>query len=741
MRLYFFRFKFISLFCCLSFVLNAQHSRIFPQPSALKLNNEIFVHNGQLILPQTDAGKHIISVFHEAFERESGVHIETGPKPTVELVENIDLAGESYLLEVKSKQVRIEYADMNGLLYAFQTLNQWINLSNEIEGVSIMDQPRFAYRGTHLDCSRHFFTIKELESFIDQMAQLKFNRFHWHLTDDQGWRIEIKKYPLLTEIGAWRDSTVVGHYSRTPRTYEKQRYGGFYTQEEAKQLVKYAQERGITIIPEIELPGHARAALAAYPNLGCTGEKLPVEGLWGVFDDVFCTQDETITFLKNVLDEVIAIFPSETIHIGGDEVPKVRWKTCSKCQANIKKIGLKDEHELQRYVIETMEQHLRSKGRKIIGWDEILEGGLASNARVMSWRGTEGGIAAAKAGHQVVMTPTSHCYFDYYQSSHPDEPLAIGGFLPLEKVYNYEPVPTELTKKEQQFIIGAQANLWTEYLPSMESVYYNAFPRLVAMSEVVWCTQKMTYDQFLPALATFYLPRLKQQGIRYSSAFLDVEMRLKQVPNGLVLSPHSPLDVQFFSDSKKMEGKIEQLELERSEKKLKRSFPVTTWYNNIPFRTTVYNYVTHLAIGKAVHFETKPSLKYNYNDSFGLTNGIVGSLPWRGDQWVGFTEDTIRFSIDLGSVTAISQIELGTLHDPGSWIYRPKTILVEYSTNGRKFKTYDYQHISEDQIQIVKSKKVKVLRVIITTVSEVAQGLPGAGTTPWTFLDELIITK
>lgn len=741
MRLYFFRFKIISLFCCLSFVLNAQHSRIFPQPAALKTNNETFQHNGLLILPQTDAGKHIVTVFHEAFERQLGLHIETGPKPTVELIENIDFAAESYLLEVKSKQIRMEYADLNGLLYAFQTLNQWIQLPNEIEGVSIMDQPRFSYRGTHLDCSRHFFTIEELKGFIDQMAQLKFNRFHWHLTDDQGWRIEIKQYPLLTSIGAWRDSTVVGHYSRTPRTYEKQRYGGFYTQEEAKQLVKYAQERGITIIPEIELPGHARAALAAYPHLGCTGEKLPVEGLWGVFDDVFCTQDETITFLKNVLDEVIAIFPSETIHIGGDEVPKVRWKACDKCQKKMNLLGLKHEHELQRYVIETMEQHLRSKGRKIIGWDEILEGGLASNAQVMSWRGTEGGIAAAKAGHQVVMTPTSHCYFDYYQSSHPDEPLAIGGFLPLEKVYNYEPVPTELTKKEQQFIIGAQANLWTEYLPSMDAVYYNAFPRLVAMSEVVWCTQKMTYEQFLPALATFYIPRLQQQGIRYSSAFLDVEMRLKQVPNGLVLSPHSPLDVQFFSDSKKMEGKIKQLELERTEKKLKRLFPVTTWYNNIPFRTTVYNYVTHLALGKAVRFETKPSLKYDYNDSLGLTNGIVGSLPWRGDQWIGFTEDTIRFSIDLGSITAISQIELGTLHDPGSWIYRPKTILVEYSTNGRKFKTYDYQEISEDQIQIVKSKKVKVLRVTITTVSEVAQGLPGAGTTPWTFLDELIITK
>lgn len=727
--------------CCIPFLLNAQHSRIFPQPAALKMNNETFLHTGQLILPQTDAGKHIVTVFHEVFERESGVHIETGPKPTVELIENVDLAGESYLLEVKSKQIRIEYADMNGLLYAFQTLNQWINLPNEIEGVSIMDQPRFSYRGTHLDCSRHFFTIEELKGFIDQMAQLKFNRFHWHLTDDQGWRIEIKKYPLLTEIGAWRDSTVVGHYSRTPRTYEKQRYGGFYTQEEAKDLVKYAQERGITIIPEIELPGHARAALAAYPSLGCSGEQLPVEGLWGVFDDVFCTQDETITFLKNVLDEVIAIFPSETIHIGGDEVPKVRWKTCSKCQANIKKMGLKDEHELQRYVIETMEQHLRSKGRKIIGWDEILEGGLAANAQVMSWRGTEGGIAAAKAGHQVVMTPTSHCYFDYYQSSHPDEPLAIGGFLPLEKVYNYNPVPTELTKKEQQFIIGAQANLWTEYLPKMDAVEYQTFPRLVAMSEVVWCIEKRPYSEFLPALATYYLPRLKQQGINYSSAFLDVEMLLKPVSNGLELTPHSSLNVQYFSDANKMEGKIERLELERTSQAVRRTFPVTTWYNNIPYRTTNYNFVTHLALGKAVHFETKPSLKYNFNDSLGLTNGIVGALPWRGDQWVGFTEDTIRFSLDLGTLTDISQIELGTLNDPGSWIYRPQTILVEYSTNGKKFKKYSKQAITEDRIKLVKSKQVKVLRFTIITVTEVEQGLPGAGTIPWTFLDELILTR
>jgi hexosaminidase len=305
----------------------------------------------------------------------------------------------------------------------------------------------------HLDVSRHFFSVDEVKRFIDLMALYKFNTFHWHLTDDQGWRIEIKKYPKLTEIGAFRDSTVIGHYSDRPRKYDVTQYGGYYTQDEVREVVAYAKDRFITVVPEIELPGHSRAALAAYPELSCTGMEQGVEGLWGIFDDIYCSKQETIDFMKDVLDEVVDLFPSEYIHIGGDEAPKTRWKSCPNCQKVIAENGLKDEHELQSYFIGQMDEFLTSKGKKLIGWDEILEGGLSPNAAVMSWRGLKGGIEAARQKHEVVMTPTTYCYFDYYQSGHPSEPVAIGGFLPLEKVYQFEPVPKELSEEEARFII------------------------------------------------------------------------------------------------------------------------------------------------------------------------------------------------------------------------------------------------------------------------------------------------
>lgn len=719
----------------------SQHSRIFPEPEQLTPLAGSFSCRGTILLPPGDDARAIVELFHEVYERELEIHLAVSEKEAIDLCKSPKLMPEAYFLEIKPGQMHVEYADLNGLIHAFQTLRQWAYTADSIPAVRINDAPRFSYRGMHLDCSRHFFTIRELEKVIDQMAALKLNKFHWHLTDDQGWRLEIKRYPKLTEIGAWRDSTVEGHYSKVPRTYEKERYGGFYTQEEAKHLVQYAAQRGITVIPEIEMPGHARAAIAAYPELSCNGEFLPVEGLWGVFDDVFCSQENTLTFLKNVLDEVLAVFPSETIHIGGDEAPKVRWKSCPKCQENIRVHSLKDEHELQRYFIEQIEKHLRAKGRKLMGWDEILEGGLAENAQVMSWRGEEGGVLAAKAGHAVVMTPTSHCYFDYYQSSHPDEPLAIGGFLPLEKVYNYDPIPKELTERERLFILGTQGNLWTEYLPTIDHVFYQVFPRLIALSEVAWSKRKPGYDAFVPAMTTHYLPRLKQAGIPFSTAFLDVKMALKQVPNGVEYYPISPLPVRCTADEKDPNSIIDHIELERTGRAMIRTYPVTTWYNGSAYRTTNYKYTTHLALGRAVQFETPPNAKYNVDDSLGLTNGVVGTLPWKGDQWLGFTEDTIRFTIDLKSITSFSQISLGTLHDPGSWIYRPIAFEVRYSSDGKKFKNLAFLRVNSDKMVVHKKKKARYLQFTVINVSQVAEGLPGAGYTPWTFLDELIITR
>ena len=314
----------------------------------------------------------------------------------------------------------------------------------------------------------------------------KMNTFHWHLTDDQGWRIEIKKYPKLTEIGAYRNGSMVGHYS--DQKFDDKRYGGFYTQDDIKEIVAYANQRHITVVPEIEMPGHAVAALAAYPEYSCTGGPFEVGKIWGVLDDVFCPKDETFTFLENILSEVIDLFPSKYIHIGGDECPKVRWKACPKCQQRMKTENLKDEHELQSYFIQRIEKFVNAKGRKIIGWDEILEGGLAPNAAVMSWRGTEGGIAAAKEKHYVVMSPGSHCYFDHYQGEPKNEPIAFGGYTPVEKVYSFNPTPKELSADEAQYILGAQANLWTEYIETPSHVEYMIFPRMLALSEVVWGT-------------------------------------------------------------------------------------------------------------------------------------------------------------------------------------------------------------------------------------------------------------
>ena len=411
---------------------------------------------------------------------------------------------EGYRLNSDAKQIRIAGASAAGVFYGIQTLRKSLPLCNgkatqvSIPAVHITDAPRFAYRGTHLDVSRHFVTADSIRQFIDMLALHNINRFHWHLTDDQGWRIEIKKYPLLTKIGAKREQTVIGHNTGK---YDGIPYDGYYTQQQIRDIVKYAADRYITIVPEIDLPGHMQAALAAYPELGCTGGPYKVWQKWGISDDVLCAgNDKVLAFIDNVLKEVTQLFPSKYIHVGGDECPKVRWKDCPKCQARIKALHLeaKDGHSaeerLQSYVITHASNYLKSLGRNTIGWDEILEGGLAEGATVMSWRGEAGGIAAAKQNHDVVMTPNSYLYFDYYQSlDKANEPQAIGGYLPLQRVYSYEPMPEELTAEEARHIIGVQANIWTEYMPTFKHMQYMALPRVAALSEVQW-TQPQLKD-------------------------------------------------------------------------------------------------------------------------------------------------------------------------------------------------------------------------------------------------------
>lgn len=416
---------------------------------------------------------------------------------------------EAYRIDVDAKQVTVSAATEQGVFYGIQTLRKALPVGIHqiaLPAVTIQDAPRFGYRGMHLDVSRHFFTVDEVKTYIDMLALHNINNFHWHLTDDQGWRIEIKKYPRLTQVGSMRSETVIGHNSGT---YDGIPYGGFYTQEQIKSVVAYAQERFINIVPEIDMPGHMLGALSAYPELGCTGGPYALWRQWGVSDQVLCAgNDQTLVFIKEVLTELMGLFPSKYIHIGGDECPKKAWKNCLKCQERIKALGLVSdvkhtaEERLQSFLISYAEQVVNSNGRKIIGWDEILEGGLAPNATVMSWRGMAGGVEAAKQRHDVIMTPNQYVYFDYYQTKDlTNEPLAIGGYNPIKNVYEWEPVPTSLSDTENKYIIGAQANLWTEYIPTFKQAQYMALPRMAALCEVQWSdSSRKNYPDFLKRL-------------------------------------------------------------------------------------------------------------------------------------------------------------------------------------------------------------------------------------------------
>ncbi len=435
------------------------------------------------------------------------------------------LGQEGYRLVVSPAQARIESATEAGVFYGMQTLRQLLpaevfgrtraqSVAWRIPCVQIEDQPRFGWRGMHLDVARHFMPKEFVLKYIDLLALHKMNRFHWHLSDDQGWRIQIRKYPKLTEVGAWRAETLVGRPSRNAK-YDGQPHGGFYTQDEIREVVAYAKARHVTVVPEIDMPGHMQAAIAAYPELG-TGDK-PVQVLtyWGSGEQVLNVEESTVAFVQAVLTEVLELFDSSYIHVGGDEVDKGHWKNSPRAQARLKELGLKDEEELQSWFIRRMDTFLAAHGRRLLGWDEILEGGLAPGATVMSWRGEDGGIAAARAGHDVVMAPNSYMYLDYYQADPNREPLAIGGFVPLSKVYSYNPTPAVLTAEQARHILGVQGQIWTEYIHTPGHAEYMAYPRACALAEVAWTpAQAKDYQDFLARLRV-HLKRLDGIGVKY----------------------------------------------------------------------------------------------------------------------------------------------------------------------------------------------------------------------------------
>ena len=481
---------------------------IVPQPESLTVARGEFKLTASTVIWTDAASADIARRFAASLAPATGltIPVRIGAAPATGIVLTRDarltrLGAEGYELTVTPRRLAIRGRERAGVFYGLQTVRQLLpaeilreakvdSVAWTVPALRIVDRPRFTWRGAHLDVGRHFMPKEFVKKYIDLLALQKMNSFHWHLTEDQGWRLEIRKYPRLTDVGAWRTQTIVGHQPGSDSTtwqYDGQRHGGYYTQDDVREIVAYARDRFVNVVPEIEMPGHALAAIAAYPELGVTGQPADVGMRWGVYANILNADESTITFMQDVLTEVMALFPSRFIHIGGDEADKALWKTSPRIQDRIRELGLKDEHELQSWFIRRIDAFLTGHGRRLVGWDEILEGGLAPGATVMSWRGTQGGIEAARSGHDVIITPTSHTYFDYYQSRNTTgEPLAIGGFLPLETVYAFDPVPAELEPEFRPRVLGAQGQLWTEYLPGPKQVEYMAFPRLTALAEVLW---------------------------------------------------------------------------------------------------------------------------------------------------------------------------------------------------------------------------------------------------------------
>jgi len=664
---------------------------------------------------------------------------------------------EGYQMDIFPAYITIRARSAAGAFYAVQSLRQQFspafNSATAVPDVvwtipcaKITDYPRFAYRGMHLDVGRHFFPVDFIKRYIDLLALHKFNRFHWHLTEDQGWRIEIKKYPELQTVAACRDETLVGHYGDQPHQFDGKKYCHYYTQEEIREIVDYAQKRFVTIVPEIEMPGHSQAALAAYPELGCTGGPYEPAKIWGIFPDVYCAGNEqTFRFLDDVLEEVCALFPGQYIHIGGDECPKDRWKACPKCQKRMQDEGLKDEHELQSYFIRRAESMLAKHGKKLIGWDEILEGGLPPTATVMSWRGTEGGIAAAKAGHDVIMTPGSHCYFDHYQSDPSTEPLAIGGFTTLTRVYSYEPVPEELTEAEAQHILGAQGNVWTEYMETTEQVEYMAFPRACALSEVLWTPKnKKSWQDFIRRLK-IHFDRMDVLGVNYSRSYYDITSSFS---GGFAMLATSDRTVQIKytrdgTEPKPTSGGFYSPLAIREPTTIKA---VAVKDGKIMGKTLTVRYYVHKASGKTYTMSIQPD-QYSGGERHALTNGVFGAArSW--NNWVGLNSGNIDPVIDFGAPTTFNKVTTHFLNNKASWIYPPRSVEVFVSDDGETFTSVAKKVIDADGLTGVNIETVELatpgaqgryLKLVATAYGPIPEGTASAGNKTWLFLDEILV--
>lgn len=700
-------------------------------------------------------------------ERQTGVKLTSHAGMPVDgaICLTLDLSddnAEAYKLIVNDKRVCISGASEAGVFYGIQTLRKSLPVVQDINvnlsAVEIYDKPRFAYRGAMLDVARHFYTVDEVKTFIDMLALHNINRFHWHLTDDQGWRIEIKKYPKLMSVASERKETVVGRWYSG--IYDGKPYGGYYTQDELRDVIDYAAKRHITIIPEVDLPGHMQAALTAYPELGCTGGPYEVRTIWGVSQDVLCVgNDFTLQFVKDVLSEVADIFPSEYIHIGGDECPKVRWEKCPKCQERIKSLGLKSdakhtkEQRLQSYMIQEAAKYLKEKGKRIIGWTEILEGGLVPDATLMSWIGESGGIEAAHQHHDVIMTPNTYLYFDYYQSKKvEDEPLAIGGYLPIEKTYNYEPMPKELTKEEQQYIKGVQANLWTEYIPVFSQVQYMVLPRLGAAAEVQWTDpSKKDYKDFLrrvPHLVAVY----DCYGWNYATHVYDVNVDMKADTVNHVLN----VQLSTMADDPiyyTLDGQ------DPTEKSLKYTKPFTIDQSVVlktmavhPDRTSKIS-VDTIRFNKAT---LKPVVLLQPNESrfspdgpVVLVDGRNGNHSFDTGAWLAVAGNDLEAVINMQAETILSSASVHVYVRKDAWLFDARGFSVSVSSDNKNYKevaSQEYKQMQEsDSDGIIEHEfsfdSCKATYVKIKVISE--KSMPDwhwdAGKAPFLLIDEIIL--
>lgn len=700
-------------------------------------------------------------------ERQTGVKLTSHAGMPVDgaICLTLDLSddnAEAYKLIVNDKRVCISGASEAGVFYGIQTLRKSLPVAQDINvnlsAVEIYDKPRFAYRGAMLDVARHFYTVDEVKTFIDMLALHNINRFHWHLTDDQGWRIEIKKYPKLMSVASERKETVVGRWYSG--IYDGKSYGGYYTQDELRDVIDYAAKRHITIIPEVDLPGHMQAALTAYPELGCTGGPYEVRTIWGVSQDVLCVgNDFTLQFVKDVLSEVADIFPSEYIHIGGDECPKVRWEKCPKCQERIKSLGLKSdakhtkEQRLQSYMIQEAAKYLKEKGKRIIGWTEILEGGLVPDATLMSWIGESGGIEAAHQHHDVIMTPNTYLYFDYYQSKKvEDEPLAIGGYLPIEKTYNYEPMPKVLTKEEQQYIKGVQANLWTEYIPVFSQVQYMVLPRLGAAAEVQWTDpSKKDYKDFLrrvPHLVAVY----DCYGWNYATHVYDVNVDMKADTVNHVLN----VQLSTMADDPiyyTLDGQ------DPTEKSLKYTKPFTIDQSVVlktmavhPDRTSKIS-VDTIRFNKAT---LKPVVLLQPNESrfspdgpVVLVDGRNGNHSFDTGVWLTVAGNDLEAVINMQAETILNSASVHVYVRKDAWLFDARGFSVSVSSDNKNYKevaSQEYKQMQEsDSDGIIEHKlsfdPCKATYVKIKVISE--KSMPDwhwdAGKAPFLLVDEIIL--